>query len=400
MSLSLRSIPSWAQRQEGGLRHGLSELGNTEARAGEICLLPTPQAKYDSLMELVGQAHRYVHLEYFWIADDSIGRQLIDLLERKAGEGVEVRVIIDGFANHKSEASWTRQRLDTLRTRGVNTMLFDPFRFPWLNHVGHRDHRKIAVVDGKAVVTGGMNVADYYLHGTPRTGTWRDMHMEMRGSVVDVYERVFERMWTKLTGEALDTTLYRHPPAGHEGYTPVTVVSREPHALSRRMREAYAESIDSARHEVRIVNPYLTNVRMVRKALRRALGRGVRVMVMTSVKSDVRTVPELVAVEMTKLMRRGAEVYYYEGGFHHGKVMTLDGETSTVGTANLDGRSLRCDYEINAFIHDPQVTQQLEAIFDDDVLDSQLMTHGYLRRHFTLGQRMKARILSPLKGLF
>ncbi|MCD8303300.1 MAG: phospholipase D-like domain-containing protein [Prevotellaceae bacterium] len=381
------------------VRLRLKELGNTEYNGNEAVLLRSPQEKFDSLFACATRAKRYVHLEYFWLANDSVGQALINVLRQKADEGVEVRLLIDDYANRKSERPWKAKDIDSLNSIGIEAAMFDPYRFPWLNHSYHRDHRKIVVVDGEMAFSGGMNVADYYLTGTRRSGQWRDAHLLLRGSVVGAYERVFEEIWTRQTGEELDSLSYQGSGKA-DGGSVITVVNREPLALSKRMRQAYAASIDAAQTEVRIVSPYPTNVRMVRKAIHRALRRGVRVMIMCSASSDVRVTPDLIGVEMKRLAKRGCEVYFYEGGFHHSKTMTVDGEICTVGTANLDGRSMLFDYEINAFIFDRRMTEQLNAIFDQDLQDSELLTPASFKHRFRLGQRMFGRILVPLRGLF
>ncbi len=388
-----------AQSAASVARLRLAELGNDECRGNSITLLKSPQAKYDTLFNSIREAERYVHLEYYWLGNDSVGGVLTGLLAERARQGVEVRLLIDDYANRKSDSRWSTHQLDSLNALGIRVAMFDPFRFPRFKHSYHRDHRKIAVVDGKRVFSGGMNIADYYLTGTERSGPWRDMHFCIDGPAVDAYERAFERIWEKETGEMLDTVKYVGLSVLCGGET-VSVVNREPHHLSRRMREAYTASMDAARQEIRIVNPYPTNVRMVRKAMRRALKRGVRVMVMVSATSDVRVTPDVIGVEMRKLTRRGCEVYYYEGGFHHGKVMTVDGEFCTVGTANLDGRSLLFDYEINAFVFDRETTRELNSVFDDDLTDSELLTPEAFKRRFPLRHRMVGRILGVVKGLF
>ncbi len=388
-----------AQSSTDFARDLLRELGNTEYEGNKVLILGSPQEKYDTLFSSIRAARHYVHIEYFWIANDSVGKELTALLAEKARQGVEVRLLIDGYANHKSKDSWKKAQLDSLNAMGIQAALYDPLRFPWINHVYHRDHRKIAIVDGQKVFTGGMNIADYYLTGTERSGTWRDMHLCLEGPAVDEFERVFSRIWAKQTGEYLDSLKY-HSDSTARGDVTLSIVNREPLHLSERMRHAYTAYIDAAQREVRIINPYFTNVRMVHKAIRRALKRGVEVKIMVSASSDVRVTPCLIGVEMRKLMKKGCEVYYFEGGFHHSKVMTVDGDFCTIGTANLDGRSLLYDYEINAFIFDKDLTRQLNAVFDHDLTGSKMLTPEGYKERFSLKQRIAGRVFYPIKGLF
>ncbi len=394
-------FPLWLSAQSSAdfARELLLQLGNTEYEGNRVHLLLSPQEKYDTLFSSIRAAKHFVHIEYFWLADDSVGHALVELLAEKARQGVEVRLLIDGYANHKSKNSWKSARIDSLNAMGIRAALFDPLRFPWINHVYHRDHRKIVIVDGQQVFTGGMNIADYYLTGTQRSGTWRDMHLCIEGPAVDEFERVFSRIWAKQTGEYLDSLKY-HSESTSKGDITLTIVNREPLQLSERMRHAYTACIDAAQHEVRIINPYPTNVRMVRKAMRRALKRGVEVKIMVSASNDVRVTPCLIGVEMRKLVKHGCEVYYYEGGFHHSKVMMVDGDFCTIGTANLDGRSMLYDYEINAFLFDEEVTRQLNGVFDNDLQNSQQLTLEGFKKRFSLKQRIAGRLFYPIKGLF
>ncbi|MBQ9560091.1 MAG: cardiolipin synthase [Bacteroidaceae bacterium] len=388
----------YAQTAGEELRSVLLAQGNAEYEGNEITLLPSAREKFDDMFRTIREARHFVHLEYFIFRNDSVGTALIRLLHEKAREGVEVRLLIDAYGNYKAPHPMKRAQLDSIRSLGISVSLFDPIRFPYIQNLLHRDHRKIVVVDGRVAYTGGMNVADYYLHGTKRTGEWRDMQVRLEGPVVDEFERIFACIWGRVTGEALDSLRY-HAPLQTEGHERMIVVNREPGRLSRQMRRAFVASLDAARERVCIVNPYPTGTRSVRRAMRRALKRGVRMEIMVSANVDNRLVPEVLGIQMKKLMKRGAEVYYYEGGFHHSKVMTVDGEFCTVGTTNIDGRSLRYDYEVNVFVFSPETTAKFDSIFRRDVSRSELLTPETFRRRFPLRRRIVGRIFQPLKGL-
>ena len=380
-------------------RQTLLAQGNPEFYGNKVELLPSASEKYERMFQSIREAEHYVHVEYFSVTHDSVGTAFMSLLEEKAREGVEVRLIIDGYGNAKSHHPMSAERKASLTAAGVKWAFFDPFKFPWVNHIQHRDHRKIVVVDGREVFTGGMNVAEYYITGTKQSGLWRDMHIRLKGPVVDEYERIFENIWKKETKEELDTLRYRNA-WQTAGESVISVVNREPGRLSKSIRQAYVAALDSAKREVRIVNPYLTNVKSVRRAIKRTLKRGVAVKIMVSGTSDVSLTPDVMAIEMKKLMKHGCRVYYFDGGFHHTKVMTVDGEYCTVGTANLDGRSLLLDYEVNAFIFDAEVTAQLDAIFDEDLKQSELLTPENFKQRFSLGHRIVGRMLTPVRTVF
>jgi cardiolipin synthase len=140
------------------------------------------------------------------------------------------------------------------------------------------------------------------------------------------------------------------------------------------MRTFYVKAIDDACDSLRIINPYFTLTRSVKKAIKRAMKRGVKVEIMVSAKSDIPLTPEVVYYNVRKLQKRGAIVWFYQPGFHHSKIMMVDGRFCTVGSTNLDARSLRFDYEENAVILDREVTAQLDRMFDRDKQASFLLT--------------------------
>jgi cardiolipin synthase len=166
------------------------------------------------------------------------------------------------------------------------------------------------------------------------------------------------------------------------------------------MRKAYVAAIDAAKECIQIVNPYPTNVKSVRRALKRALKRGVRLEIMVSATSDVPITPDVVAFEMKKLANRGAVVYYNQTGFHHSKVMMVDGRFCTVGSTNMDGRSFLCDYEVNSFILDVHTTRQLQQIFESDKKDCTLFRAEDYRRQNNFGHRLTGHLFSLLRGFF
>ena len=392
------SLPASAQESAQKTREAFRAMGISFYEGNAVTVLPTGIGKYESLFADIERARRFIHLDYFKFQSDSICHALFNLLARKVAQGVEVRVIYDSFGNSHSDLPLSKSYIKELRSQGIQIYPFSRVRFPWVSQLLHRNHHKIALIDGEMVYTGGMNVADYYLHGKPRVGEWRDMHMKVVGSVVDGYEYIFEMMWYDVSGEVLDLEHYRSTVQVENGIE-LALVNRVPLENPEVMRDAYAAAIDNAHHLVQIVNPYATLVRTVRKSLYRALKRGVRLQIMVSTDCDVSVTPTIVAQEMRKLMKRGAEVYYFDGGFHHSKYMTVDGEFCTIGTANLDGRSLCCDYEVNSFIFDPAVTHELEDVFRHDREERcTLLTPQLWKDKFSLCTRFSGRFFSLIKN--
>ena len=308
--LMLSSMLCLGENSAERTKRDFQQLGLPIFEGNTTRILPTAEIKFRDLFEAVDKAEKYILLDYFKFQQDSICGLLIEKLRRKVSEGLQVYVLFDSFGNHDSDFPLSDTLQASIRKSGVNIAAFDPVRFPWINHLMHRNHHKIAIIDGKMVYTGGMNVADYYLHGKPKVGKWRDMHIRMDGPIVQAYEELFWKMWEKeqtpsplpRKGECLPS------PMGEVGGGSVAFASRWPKETPKIMRQTYSIAIDNADHLVQIVNPYAMLFGEVRAALRRALERGVRVQFMVSTKSDGKVNDDVIGLEMRKLMKRGAAV--------------------------------------------------------------------------------------------
>lgn len=334
-----------------------------------VKLLKSGAEKFDDLFSAIKEAKHHIHLEYFNFRNDSIGGLLFDLLARKAAEGVEVRAIFDAFGNWSNNKPLKKKHLNSFRSNGIDIICFDPLRFPYLNHIFHRDHRKIVVIDGRIGYTGGMNVADYYIQGLPEIGDWRDLHARIEGDAVNRLQDIFLDIWNKSTKQDIKGEAYYHTPAKdneeEEGVS-MAIIDRMPRKLPKLMRQTYVKSIQAAKEKIQIVNPYFLPTPSIRKALKKAVKRGVEVEIMLSDKSDIGFTPDGSIYVAHKLMKKGAEVYLYTEGFHHSKIMMVDDSFCTIGSTNLDSRSLRFDYEVNAFIFNEEVTAELTEMFEAD----------------------------------
>ncbi|MGP1536305.1 cardiolipin synthase [Bacteroides heparinolyticus] len=354
-------------------------------RNNEVKLLMSGREKFTDLFESIHHARHHIHLEYFNFRNDSIANVLFELLAQKAGEGVEVRAMFDAFGNWSNNRPLRKRHLRSIRARDIEIVKFDPITFPWINHAAHRDHRKIAVIDGQIGYTGGMNIADYYINGLPKIGNWHDMHLHLEGDAVRYLQGIFLTMWNRETGQHVGGPAYfpDTPQFPDSIAEEIAVVDRTPRETPRSISHAYAASIQAAQKSIRIVNPYFVPTKSIRQAIKNALKKGVEVEIMIPAVSDIYFTPEASFHIAHKLMKKGAKIYLFNGGFHHSKIMMVDGSFCTVGTANLNSRSLRYDYETNAFIFDPATTCQLDKMFERDKLNSTLMTPEYWKKRPT-----------------
>ena len=335
----------------------LKEAGLTTTNGNEVFILKSGHEKFIDLFEKIRNARHHIHLEYFNFRNDSIANCLFSILEEKVKEGVQVRAIYDAFGNSSNNQPLKKKHIKALKERGIEIEEFDPIRFPWINHVFHRDHRKIVVIDGKIGYTGGMNIADYYINGLPKIGEWRDMHIRIEGRAVENLQAIFLDMWNRTTGEEISGDAYfpykKDSTVISDGGKEIAIVDRYPRRNPKLMRRAYAKAIESAENRVQIINPYFTPTRIIKKAIKKAV-------------------------------KKGADIYIFNGGFHHSKIMMVDSLFCTVGSTNLNSRSLRYDYEVNAFIFDQQTTGELIGIFKEDQANSTLLTSEIYKKRSPL----------------
>jgi cardiolipin synthase len=266
------------------------------------------------------------------------------------------------------------------------------------------------VIDGRIAYTGGMNVADYYIKGTEQVGEWRDMHCRLEGDVVNELQTIFLRIWNRTTGQNIGGQKYYNGGTltHFDGLKPDTtstcgnkmvgIINREPGITPKIMRTFYINAINQAQDSIHIINPYFTLIPTVTRALTRAIRRGVKIEIMLSSKSDIPLTPDCALYQAHKLMKRGAIVWLYEPGFHHSKIMMVDGKYCTVGSTNLDARSLKCDFEENAVIIDPQTTRELDDMFWRDKQNSFQLTEESWDKFRTGWQKFRgwfAHLLQP-----
>ena len=400
-----------AQTTDSLVAHDLKQYGVKFSSNNSVTLLTTGQEKFDDMFKAIRQAKKSIHLEYFNFRNDSIAGLLFHILEQKAKEGVEVRALFDAFGNSSNNRPLKEKHLKTIRDSGVEIYKFDPITFPWVNHVFSRDHRKIVVIDGRIAYTGGMNVADYYIKGTEVVGEWHDMHCRIEGDAVNTLQAIFLKMWNKVSKQNIHGEQYYHGGNKTEYikglkedscksayHKTVGIINREPRTSNAIIRQFYLSAINRAKDSIKIINPYFTLNHQLKKALKRAVQRGVKVEIMLSTKSDIPLTPDCGFYNAHKLMKAGCNIWMYTPGFHHTKIIMVDGRVCTVGSANLNARSLSWDYEENAVILDKCTTRQLDNLFDGEKKDCFYLTEKKWKEWRTPWQRMRgwfSHLLAP-----
>lgn len=407
------SLLSWLASAHAGTRSDslllqyLLTQGLREYAFDDIDVYTNGTDKFNALFADIRQAKTSIDVEYFIFANDSIGRCTIAHLLDAARRGVKVRLVIDGYKDRERGYGYDGPRLDSLRQQGIDVQIFDPWRRPYLCHV-LRDHRKIVVIDHEIGYIGGLNVADYYINGDPGVyGGWRDTHIRITGEAVEGLAGYFENAWNisvhgmdyerQLRSAAtVPDSLLRVADVRKVVYFERSRVSKQKKAETRN---AIIAAFNTAQDTLRIVSPYFLPTHTVRQALVRAIDRGVKVQILFSRDGDNALLTAGNMHFAKRLLRHGAEVFLYRGAFHHSKIMMVDGSHSMVGSANLNSRSLKWDYEASCFIFDPEVTARLNDIFIQDCTHSDRMTIDDYRQK-PLGKRLLGwlanRILTPI----
>lgn len=353
------------------------------------------QQTFSSLIDALGRAESFIHLEYYIFENDVLGGEIADILKEKARAGVEVRFIYDDVG------SWNLKRrfIKSLREAGVQVHCFMPVVFPWLtSKINYRNHRKIVVIDGKVGFTGGLNIADRYLNGT-KHGPWRDTHLKIEGTAVHMLQLTFLTDWYFATGIQLrDKEKYLALRGGYVGDTAVQIATSGPDSDWATIMQAYFAAINKATDHIYISTPYFMPGESLLTALKVAALSGIDVRIMLPSRSDSKIVYWASRSYIAELLEARIKVYLYNEGFNHSKIMTIDNHFSSIGTANMDNRSFEDNFEVTAMIYDHGITDQLEQRFLQDLEGCTKLTRKRwaTRSRADLFKESVARLFSPL----
>jgi len=376
-----------------------SALASAPASGGNAArVLIDAAATYREMTLAISAARHHVHVQFYIIQPDAVGTALRDLLVARAAAGIEVRVICDAVGSMSLPADFW----EPLRASGGHAATFSPLsrllpHWRRRDRVDFRNHRKIVVVDGRVGFTGGINVGKEYLGLDPEIGRWRDTHLRIEGPAVLSLQQTFLHDWLLATDETLDDERYfpAGPPAGD---CLVQIIDSGPDQTWASVEFYYAQAIALACERVWITNPYFIPSQLIESALTLAALRGVDVRVLLPKKSDSRVVTLASHSYYAPLLHAGVAIFEYARGFVHAKTMVVDDWVATVGSANMDMRSFKLNFEINAFIFGPRLCEDLARQFTVDLQAATPVTREWDRR-MGLARRLVrgiARLLSPL----
>ena len=331
--------------------------------ANDVDILQDAKEKYPRLLADIREAARSIHLLYYEWASDGFTEQVGDLLAGRVAQGVDVRILYDPIGSF-GMLSWRYVR--TLRRKGVKIYPFAPLY--QLHTLSYRNHRKVAVIDGRIGYSGGLNMTEKHLTGLPGFTGWRDTHARMSGEAVLILQAVFATMWQNTTGEQLFERAYFPEVAERDGGVPVQVVSAGPDSRWEAIRQTYLAMIALARRHIYLQSPFLILDTSVAEALKTAALSGLDVRVMIAPRgeklSPAYRAGSTYALEMT---RAGVQVHLYQGAYFHAKTVCVDSTLCSIGSANMDIRSFSINYETNLVIYDERLARELEADFLADL---------------------------------
>jgi len=351
---------------------------------------------FSSLLTDLEKAEHSIHMEYFIWQSDELGERIKDILLKKAGEGVQIRLIFDGVGSFR-RIKWKYRR--ELKRNGIEYRYFlDPLVFLSGLKINYCTHRKIVVIDGKTGYTGGMNIGMEYISGGERYPSWRDTHMRIEGEAAHMLQALFLIDWRNSNGEVEFTRdLF---PALLETYNNLEtqIICSGPDSEWASIKQLIIALISNANKEVLIQSPYFIPDPSLMNALETAALSGIKVHLMMTGIPDKKLPFWAAHTYFDNLIKAGVHIYLYKKGFFHPKVVIIDGAISTLGTCNLDIRSFHINYEVNAVFYERQIALKLKEQFEEDLIYCQVLDreHKYQRNILIRLRNSASRILSPL----
>lgn len=362
----------------------------------EIDIFTVGKDKFERLFQDIREAQESVHVQYYIFRRDNLGKEFLDLLTEKARQGIKVRLLYDELGSRQLTKGFFKEFF----AAGGEAEAFFPSKLHLINlRINYRNHRKLVIIDGQIGYVGGFNVGDEYLGAKKKFGYWRDTHLRVQGSAVYAMQIRFILDWSQASQHneiTYEPSLF--PAVETKDQVAMQIVTSGPDSRLEHIKNGYIKMIMSAKHSIYIQTPYFVPDPSVFDALRIASLSGVEVNIMIPDKPDHPFIYWATLSHIGEMLQLGVNVYLYKKGFIHAKTIVVDNEISSVGTANMDYRSFRLNFEVNAFIYHEATAKKLRDIFLEDVKDSILLTEEDYEQRPRL-VRMKesiSRLISPI----
>lgn len=366
----------------------------------DIKIFTNGQDKLESLLKDLDEAKETINIEYYIFADDKTGKSVMNMLVKKAKQGVKVRLIYDSIGCLGAPRRFFRK---LKKAGGEVAEFFPPFAYIRMINLkmNYRNHKKIVVIDGKIAYTGGINLRDDHMGKKKRLSPWRDAHIRLTGTGVYPLQNTFLNDWRYVKKESVPSSVYIE-----QGYFPepettgsafVQVVVSGPDSPVHNIEETYIKLITNARKEILIQTPYFVPDEPFMSALRIAISSGVKVKIMVPYKPDHRTVFWVTQSYLKEFADIGAEIFFYNG-FLHSKALVIDDKILSIGTCNLDNRSFSLNFEDTVIIYSKEKAEEYHNYFAEDVQECFQADVSYFKKKFFLTKFAQAifRLFSPI----
>lgn len=390
-------------REQLKLAHYMSEyVGYPLHTNTDAVYFPSGEAKFEALLEELKKAEKYIFMEYFIVDFGYMWDSILDILKEKAAQGVEVRFMYDGM-NSLSTLPYNYYK--TLRQFGIKTKVFSQI-IPALSTIqNNRDHRKIAVIDGKVAFTGGVNIADEYINKKERFGYWKDAAIMIRGEAVSNFTLMFLQMWNHDEKKSNDDLKYLKEAHDAEKETTDTegyflAYGESPFDGDEVAKRVYLDMIQSATDYIYIMTPYLVLDDEMIDNLTYAAKRGVTVRILLPHIYDKQTAYLAARTDFRTYLESGIEIYEFTPGFVHSKVILVDDKKATVGTVNMDFRSFYLNFECGLYVYNHrQVLEDIHKDFMHSFEQSERITLLGFENNYPWYKRLAGALLNILSPL-
>lgn len=374
------------------------QSGAMYTQNNDLALYTEGNEKFDALIKALESAKKFIHIEYYIFRPDDIGKKLLNILMSKAKEGVEVKFLFDAMG---SSSLNTKKYLHELNSAGVEYAAFFPGILPYINRrINYRNHRKIVIVDGEIGFVGGFNIGDEYLGKDKKIGYWRDTHLKIIGDAVYSLEERFLLDWSHAkNGEIGDVSKY-FPKHGRpvDSKIGMQIVTSGPDHKEQYIKNGYIKIINNAKENLFLQTPYFVPDDTVLESLKLSALSGVDVRIMIPGKPDHKFMAWAANSYILELLNVNIKVYLYDRGFIHAKTIMADGEVCSIGTANMDIRSFKLNFEVNGFIYNSEFTKVLEDSFNEDIKYCREITKEEFMKRPLIDKMMESivRLISPI----
>lgn len=338
----------------------------------DVEYFPIGESKYKKLIDELKKAEKYIFMEYFIIEKSKMWNSILEILDQKVKEGVEVRVMYDGMCSIKM-LPWNFP--EKLKEKGIKCKIFSPIVPVISTCQNNRDHRKIVVIDGKIAFTGGINIGDEYINEYDRFGHWKDTSIMLKGDSVKTFVMLFLQMWNIDEKKSDDYSKYiKIQNEINDVSSFVIPYGENPYDEYNIAEQVYMDMINTAKKYIHIMTPYLILDNEMITALKYAAKRGVETIIIMPHIPDKVYAYLLARTYYEELIESGVKIYEYTPGFVHAKVVITDDEEAVVGTINMDYRSLYLNFECATYMYKNKVIQDIENDFKITLEECQIIT--------------------------